>query len=120
MFAYCISSTNRNIHLFRLILIRYQFYFSFVSIFYYYFFFCLFSVAEDEAAKKIQAVFRGHKVRASMKKGDTSSSVSATAKTTATSAASNNAAVAESEQTKEELEAEFREDDKGKLKSNTL
>lgn len=69
---------------------------------------------EDEAAKKIQAVFRGHKVRASMKKGDTSSS--ANAKTTAPSAASNAAAAAaELEQTREELEAEFREDDKGKL-----
>lgn len=62
----------------------------------------------EQAATKIQAVFRGHKVRASMKQGDSSAN-SNNSGTTAT-ATSN----ASQEQTQEELKAEFREDDKGK------
>lgn len=70
----------------------------------------------EDAAVKIQAVFRGHKVRATMKQGDSSAA-----------SATNNAATKDAdkvpsttkngetidEPTKEELEAEFREDDKG-------
>lgn len=58
----------------------------------------------ENAATKIQAVFRGHKVRASMKQGD-----SLAASETADAAQAN----AGSDPSKEELEAEFREDDKG-------
>lgn len=58
----------------------------------------------ENAATKIQAVFRGHKVRASMKQGDSSA-----ASETTDSAQAN----AGSDPSKEELEAEFREDDKG-------
>lgn len=58
----------------------------------------------EEAATRIQAVFRGHKVRASMKQGDSSANSNNT-KTGTT---------AEPEPTEEELKAEFREDDKGK------
>lgn len=65
----------------------------------------------EEAAVKIQAVFRGHKVRASMKQGDSSSD---NAKEVAKVPSTNNADTTD-EPTKEELEAEFREDDKGRL-----
>lgn len=58
----------------------------------------------DKAATKIQAVYRGHKVRVSMKRGDTSSKQEA---------AKPQAAAVENDPTKEELEAEFKEDDKG-------
>lgn len=51
-----------------------------------------------------------------MKKGDTSSSASATAAKIIAPSAASNSATAELDQTKEELEAEFREDDKGKGK----
>lgn len=67
----------------------------------------------EEAAVKIQAVFRGHKVRASMKQGDSSSNNS---KEVAKVPSTNNADTTdEHEPTKEELEAEFREDDEGML-----
>lgn len=69
-------------------------------------------VSIEQAATKIQAVFRGHKVRASMKQGD-SSAKSNTSATTASNA--NN----EPQPTKEELEAEFREDDKGNNDQHT-
>ncbi|KAG4072708.1 hypothetical protein HA402_001820 [Bradysia odoriphaga] len=62
----------------------------------------------EEAAVKIQAVFRGHKVRATMKQGDSSSNNS---KEVAQVPSTNNADTTD-EPTKEELEAEFREDDK--------
>lgn len=65
----------------------------------------------EEAAVKIQAVFRGHKVRASMKQGDSSSNNS---KGVAEVPSTNNADTTD-DPTKEELEAEFREDDKGRL-----
>ncbi len=64
----------------------------------------------EEAAVKIQAVFRGHKVRATMKQGDSSSNNS---KEDAKVPSTNNADTTD-EPTKEELEAEFREDDKGR------
>ncbi|OXU30079.1 hypothetical protein TSAR_014669 [Trichomalopsis sarcophagae] len=50
---------------------------------------------EEEAATRIQAVFRGHHARKSMKETDTSATKQE-----------------DNEPTKEELEAEFREDDK--------
>lgn len=56
---------------------------------------------------KIQAVFRGHKVRVSMKQGDSSSNNSKEV----TKVPSTNNADTTDEPTKEELEAEFREDD---------
>lgn len=65
-------------------------------------------IAESEAATKIQAVFRGHKVRASMKQGDTSS-----AKSKETSSASSANKNADDPAAREALQAEFREDDKG-------
>lgn len=65
----------------------------------------------EEAAVKIQAVFRGHKVRASMKQGDSSSDNS---KEVAKVPSTNDADTTD-EPTKEELEAEFREDDQGKI-----
>lgn len=68
-------------------------------------------ICVEQAATKIQAVFRGHKVRASMKQGDSSANSNNTMtppSATATSDASND------EPTQDELRAEFREDDKGK------
>lgn len=63
----------------------------------------------EQAATRIQAVFRGHKVRASMKQGDSSANSNNTkSATSATSDASNE------QPSQEELKAEFREDDKGK------
>lgn len=50
---------------------------------------------EEEAATRIQAVFRGHHARKSMKETDSATKQE------------------DNEPTKEELEAEFREDDKG-------
>lgn len=64
----------------------------------------------EQAATRIQAVFRGHKVRASMKQGDSSANSNNTK--SATSATATN--VSNDEPTQEELKAEFREDDKGK------
>ena len=58
----------------------------------------------DKAATKIQAVYRGHKVRVSMKRGDSSSKQEAE---------KSQATAVENGPTKEELEAEFKEDDKG-------
>lgn len=76
----------------------------------------LLSFTED-AAVKIQAVFRGHKVRATMKQGDSSAAPAANNKEAASKPAeevpSKNGETIEAEPTKEELEAEFREDDKG-------
>ena len=63
----------------------------------------------EEAATRIQAVFRGHKVRASMKQGDSSANSNNTK--TGTTTATNDAGP---DPTEEELKAEFREDDKGK------
>ncbi|XP_050323542.1 uncharacterized protein LOC126755192 isoform X1 [Bactrocera neohumeralis] len=81
-------------------------------------------LGEDEAkaATKIQAVFRGHKVRNTMKKSETKSTPTASAnaasankidhsKTVAASAAAA-AAAAAAEPTKAELEAEFDPNDK--------
>lgn len=62
------------------------------------FFFVLVLFFTVEAATKIQAVFRGHKVRANMKQGDDKSSDNNTT---------------EKEPTKEELEAEFDLEDEG-------
>lgn len=59
----------------------------------------------EAAATKIQAVFRGHKVRANMEQGD--SLVASEPKDASSPNASN--------PTREELEAEFREDDKGEF-----
>lgn len=67
-------------------------------------------VSIEQAATKIQAVFRGHKVRASMKQGDSSAKSNTSATTASDASNANN----EPQPTKEELEAEFREDDKGK------
>lgn len=63
----------------------------------------------DKAATKIQAVYRGHKVRASMKQGDSSSSKAKEADKPSSNANS----TADQDQSKEQLAAEFREDDKG-------
>lgn len=60
-----------------------------------------------EAATKIQAVFRGHKVRATMKQGDPNSDSS--------SKAAGDDSSATKEPTKQELEAEFDPNDKGEL-----
>lgn len=68
-------------------------------------------ILADKAAIKIQAVYRGHKVRASMKRGDSSSKQEAEKP---------QAAAVENGPTKEELEAEFKEDDKGMLKMKKL
>lgn len=65
----------------------------------------------EQAATRIQAVFRGHKVRASMKQGDSSANSNNTKSTTSAIAQSN---VSNDDPTQEELKAEFREDDKGK------
>lgn len=73
----------------------------------------MFSIV-GEAATKIQAVYRGHRVRASMKKAD-SSSKDADQPKSAVVASSEAADVGDDNPTKEELEAEFREDDKGSL-----
>lgn len=62
----------------------------------------------DKAAIKIQSVFRGHKVRANMKQSD-SSTKEADKPENAASSGTNQ------EPSKEDLEAEFREDDKGAI-----
>lgn len=67
-------------------------------IFSFFILFCLCFLFTVEAATKIQAVFRGHKVRANMKQGDDKTSDNNTT---------------EREPTKEELEAEFDLDDEG-------
>lgn len=67
-----------------------------------------------EAATKIQAVYRGHRVRASMKKADSSSKDAVEQPKSAASSE----AVGDDCPSKEELEAEFREDDKGALYYN--
>ncbi|XP_055318427.1 uncharacterized protein LOC129576779 [Sitodiplosis mosellana] len=63
---------------------------------------------EDKAATRIQALYRGHKVRASMKQGDSSANSNNTKSATSATAESD----ASNEPTQEELKAEFREDDK--------
>lgn len=78
---------------------------------YILFFLCVYYLSE-EAAVKIQAVFRGHKVRTNMKQGDSSSNKAKQADTPPT-ATSNSQTIGDP--TKEELEAEFREDDKGNI-----
>lgn len=67
-------------------------------------------MAIDKAATRIQAVYRGHKVRASMKQGDSSANSNNTKSATSATVTSD----ASNEPTQEELKAEFREDDKGK------
>lgn len=79
----------------------------FLYILFIYLFVFFLYLLTDKAATKIQAVYRGHKVRASMKQGDSSSSKDKEASST------DNAG--EKTTTKEELEAEFREDDKGTI-----
>lgn len=79
----------------------------------YWFGFWFYSTAK--AATKIQAVFRGHKVRATMKKSETTSAATSSNNTPASGAA----AATENEPTKEELEAEFDPNDKGKSLSRT-
>lgn len=74
-------------------------------------------IAESEAATKIQAVYRGHKVRASMKQGDTSSAKSKETNASSSSSAPQNA---DAKAARKELEAEFREDDKGMLYVSTF
>lgn len=67
-----------------------------------------FQLLTVEAAKKIQAVFRGHQVRSTMKQGDSNST------STTMPATSNNTAITPSnDPSKEELEAEFNPNDKG-------
>lgn len=61
---------------------------------------------------KIQAVFRGHKVRATMKQGDSASASAANKTDAAAVASSNKNGETIGDPSKEELEAEFREDDK--------
>jgi len=71
-----------------------------------------FHLIAAKAATKIQAVFRGHKVRETMKKSETktvTNNGSAIAANAAAEAASSSA-----DPTKEELEAEFDPNDKGK------
>lgn len=68
-----------------------------------------------KAATKIQAVFRGHKVRNTMKKTETK-----TATTSSNNAAETAAAATEKEPTKEELEAEFDPNDKGRNRCSFL
>lgn len=77
-------------------------------------FYPLFNSILDRAAIKIQAVFRGHQVRANMKKSDTKPAKSAPS---AASASNSGPATADSEPqpSKAELEAEFDPNDKGKL-----
>lgn len=79
-----------------------------------YFPFCLFAA---KAATKIQAVFRGHKVRETMKKSETKTATNNGASNAVAANAANAAAAAaaaEVEPTKAELEAEFDPNDKGK------
>ncbi|XP_073811166.1 IQ calmodulin-binding domain containing protein igloo isoform X2 [Musca autumnalis] len=73
-----------------------------------FFFSMLFArrLSRAKAATKIQAVFRGHKVRATMKKSETQTPSSNNIP------ASGAAAATENEPTKEELEAEFDPNDK--------
>lgn len=69
-----------------------------------------------KAATKIQAVFRGHKVRETMKKSETKTATNngASNAVAANAASAAAAAAAEVEPTKAELEAEFDPNDKGK------
>lgn len=72
------------------------------------------SIFAAKAAVKIQAAFRGHQVRSTMKKTET--------KTTTSAGAAGNAAASattEHEPTKAELEAEFDPNDKGMLCSRS-
>lgn len=78
-----------------------------------------FLVFTENAAVKIQAVFRGHKVRATMKQGD-SAADAASKKAEPTSVAAANNGQTTDEPSKEELEAEFREDDKGKCCADAM
>lgn len=91
---------------------------------------CLFGLFAEDAAVKIQAVFRGHKVRTDMKQGDGTDAdgITTTKNGAAASAAAGSAGSSSSggaaggagaasnsagAPSKQELEAEFREDDKG-------
>lgn len=76
-------------------------FFVFINFYYTFNFIYVSNLFTVEAATKIQAAFRGHKARAKMKQGD----------------AKDNENGAEREPTKEELEAEFDLNDKGKSKS---
>lgn len=68
----------------------------------------------EDAAVKIQSVFRGHKVRTDMKQGDPATTAdSAAAAAASASKDGAGAGAGSSEPTRQELEAEFREDDKG-------
>lgn len=71
-----------------------------------------------KAATKIQAVFRGHKVRETMKKSETKTATNngASNAVAAANAAAAEAASSSAEPTKAELEAEFDPNDKGKWK----
>lgn len=75
-----------------------------------------FRLIAAKAATKIQAVFRGHKVRETMKKSETKTATNngASNAVAANAAAAAAAAAAEVEPTKAELEAEFDPNDKGK------
>ena len=66
-----------------------------------------------EAATKIQAVFRGHKVRATMKPGDDSATKAAAASSGQEEAATGTAKTP----TKDEFEAEFDPNDKGEFRA---
>ncbi|XP_017866123.1 PREDICTED: uncharacterized protein LOC108615828 isoform X1 [Drosophila arizonae] len=66
---------------------------------------------EAKAATKIQAVFRGHKVRETMKKSETKTTTN-NGSASASAPAPASAAAAEPEPTKAELEAEFDPNDK--------
>ena len=68
-----------------------------------------------EAATRIQAVFRGHKVRATrMKPGDTDSPTKDTAESTGPAGGHDESTQAAKTPTKEDLAAEFDPNDKGK------
>jgi len=67
-----------------------------------------------KAATKIQAVFRGHKVRETMKKSETKTATNNGSAAGAAPSAAAAEAAASAEPTKAELEAEFDPNDKGK------
>lgn len=69
----------------------------------------------DRAAIKIQAVFRGHQVRANMKKSDTKTAAKTDSSAASASASGAGSANSEPQPSKAELEAEFDPNDKGEL-----